>query len=225
MTALSFRLDRTGARRGDDGAEVTQAVPEPPQETGGEPGPAPQPKPDAPAPEGAQMTVPGQFWATIRFAFRTARRRAADITAAEGGWVNAALNGKPPSINDQRDYMNQRRWLEPGHEGGIADLLGEAYHAAYGVLGVAIGNAFSWLFAKPFHSTGAAAGFLTGTLVACKVSGLSFAHSALITVALAALMIAPVAVAAGALALRRAGARWWAGRRTVTVTTTQEEGD
>jgi hypothetical protein len=223
MTALSFKLNGTRAGRDDGGADATQAVPEPPQETGGVPGPAPQPEPAAQ--QGAQMTLPAQLWATVRFAFRAARLHGKDIAAAEGGWVNAALNGKPPSVNEQRSYLANRRWLEPGHEGGIADFLGEGYHVTYGIVGVAAGDFVSWLFAKPFHSVCAGGVFLITVLAACALTGLPAVRSVLVTAVLAVIMAAPVGLAAGVLAARRAGARWWADRRTVTVPATQEEGD
>ena len=222
MTALSFRLNTRSGRDGD-GADATQAVPEPPQETGGEPGPAPAPKPAGQ--EEAQMPVPARLGATIRFAFREARRRGKDIADAEGGWVNAALNGKPPSVNEQRGYLANRGWLEPGHEGGIADYLGEGYHVTYGIGGVGVADFAAWLFARPFRSGIAGAVFLSAVLAACALTGLPATRSALITLVLAVLMAAPVAIAAGLLALRRAAGRAWAERRTVTVTTTQEGED
>jgi len=107
-----------------------------------------------PAPEAAQEApaVPEpQAPAVIPHAFRTASRRAKDLAGREGGCVNGLLAGKPPSVNEQCDYLAQRRWLPPGHEGGIADKAGCWYHRLIGIPGVAFGNWISVTAARPFR--------------------------------------------------------------------------
>src|SRR5215471_3607122 len=117
---------------------------EPPDEA-----PVPAPVPDA-APEAPAVPEP-QVLAVIPHAFRAAGRRAKDLAEREGGWVSGLLAGKPPSVNEQCDYLHQRRWLPPGHEGGIADKAGCWYHRLIGIPGVAFGNWISVTAARPFR--------------------------------------------------------------------------
>src|SRR5215469_2961434 len=111
--------------------------------------PVPVPVPDAgqEAPAAPEPEAP----AVIPHAFRVAGRRAKDLAEREGGWVSGLLAGKPPSVSEQRDYLRQRRWLPPGHEGGIADKAGCWYHRLVGIPGVALGNWISATAARPFR--------------------------------------------------------------------------
>jgi hypothetical protein len=113
----------------------------------------PEPQPEAvPAPqEEGDMGTLEQCVAIVRHAFRVARRRSKDLAEKEGGWVNGLLAAKPPSVNEQREYLRNRAWLPPGHEDGIADQAGRWYHRLVGVPGVAVGNAISATFARPFR--------------------------------------------------------------------------
>jgi hypothetical protein len=158
-----------------------------------------------------------QSWAAVRHAFRMARRRGSDLAAREGGWVNSLLAGKPPSVNDQRDYLNQRRWLPPGHEGGIADRAGEGYHVAIGVPGVALGDWVSATCARPFRFAWTAAVFLAAVFGACQLAGLTVTASGLVTGALGGLLAGWLALVTALLAVRRSFARWRTERRTGTV--------
>ena len=84
--------------------------------------------------------------------FRAARRKIKETAERDGGWVNGLLAAKPPSVNEQRDYVHHRGWLPPGHEGGVADVAGVGFHRAIGYEGVSLGNAVSGICARPFGS-------------------------------------------------------------------------
>ena len=117
--------------------------PEEPPDEAPDPAPAPEAVQDAPAAPEALAVIP--------HAFRTARRRAEALAGREGGWVNGLLAGKPPSIAEQREYLRLRAWLPPGHEGGIADKAGAAYHRVIGIPGVVLGNWISATCSRPFR--------------------------------------------------------------------------
>jgi hypothetical protein len=126
--------------------------PETPQAAPAESAPAITVQPAAPAPaEGAQMSTLLHCRIVLAHAFTVARRRAKEAAEREGGWLNALLAAKPPSVNEQRDYLRTRGWLPAGHEGGIADVAGRWYHRLVGIPGVAAGNAVSALCARPFR--------------------------------------------------------------------------
>lgn len=183
---------------------------EPPSEPAPQQAPAaaePQPEAALAPQEGGSMGTLEQCVATVRHAFRVARRRAKDLAERDGGWVNAGLNGRPPSVNDQRDYLANRSWLPPGHEGGIADLEGQAYMVAIGIPGVAAGNAVSWLQARQFHFWWALAGWAAAVallLWLCRhLVPLSSRTIALCSLGPPAAAIAWIAAVAGVLLLRR----------------------
>jgi hypothetical protein len=116
--------------------------------------------------EAAAMPVLAQCVAVARHAFRLARRRGKDLAEKDGGWVNALLAAKPPSVNEQREYLRSRGWLPPGHEGGIADKAGRWYHRLVGIPGVAAGNAIASLCARPFR-------FFCALIAVCAVLALA----------------------------------------------------
>jgi hypothetical protein len=171
----------------------------------------PEPQPAGHAlvtPDGGRMSALDQSWAAVRHAFRMARRRGSDLAAREGGWVNGLLAGKPPSVSEQRDYLNQRRWLPPGHEGGIADKAGEGYQVAIGVPGVALGNLISATCARPFRFAWTAVVLLVAVFGACQwPAGLTVQVSGIVTATLAAVLCGYVSVVTALLALRRGFAR------------------
>ena len=101
--------------------------------------------------EAAAMPVLAQCVAVARHAFRVARRRGAEMSRREGGWVNAVLSAHPPSVHEQREYLRTRAWLPPGHEGGVADKAGAWYQRLVGIPGVAFGNWISATAARPFR--------------------------------------------------------------------------
>ena len=142
MTAIPFPL----LQREEQPAE-------PAQQTVQQPPAAPEPQPGSVlAPEeGERMGALAQCAAVVRHAFRVARRRGRDLAERDGGWVNGLLAAKPPSVAEQREYLRTRAWLPAGHEGGIADKAGTWYQRLIGVPGVALGNAVSATFARPFR--------------------------------------------------------------------------
>jgi hypothetical protein len=110
---------------------------------------APAPDPDAPEsvtpePEPAERaSVLARAWRTARATWREGARK-------EGGWVNDKLRWAGPSVEDQRGYLRARSWVEPGHEGGMADRAGEAYHAGIGIPGVVLANGAKAVAHRPF---------------------------------------------------------------------------
>ena len=101
--------------------------------------------------EAAAMPVLAQCAAVARHAFTMARKRGAEMSRREGGWVNAVLSAHPPSVHEQREYLRTRAWLPPGHEGGVADKAGAWYQRLVGIPGVAFGNWISATAARPFR--------------------------------------------------------------------------
>lgn len=136
-------------RRAPATEPAVQVPPEPPQAARTETNPVIAVQPAVQTPAEAPKMSASQF---LRHHWRAAGRTAKDMADREGSVVNGLLAGKPPSVAEQRDYLHNRRWLPDGHELGIADILGVGYHWAYGIWGVALGNAISALAAKPFRA-------------------------------------------------------------------------
>jgi hypothetical protein len=151
MTLPLLRLD--GAPREAPGPVPAPETPQAarPETQLLEPGTAVQPAAPAPAVREAKMGTLLHCRIVLAHALRIARRHAKDLSQREGGWVNALLAAKPPSVNEQREYLRIRGWLPPGHEGGIADKGGTFYQRFIGIPGVTAGNAWSAVFARPFR--------------------------------------------------------------------------
>ena len=132
---------RTLRLRGASSPAPEAETPEPPQAARTETVIAAQPA--APPGGTAQMSTAG--W------LRGARRKASEPSQQEGHWVRDGLAGRPVSVDQQRAHLANRGWLDPGHENGLADRIGEAFLVAVGIPGVAIGNFVSWLCARPLR--------------------------------------------------------------------------
>jgi hypothetical protein len=61
----------------------------------------------------------------------------------EGGVLHRMWNGQPRSMAQAAEYRRSRRWVKPGHEGGVADKGGAAFHAVIAPPLKVIGLAFS----------------------------------------------------------------------------------
>lgn len=181
---------------------------------GGDQDPAPPAAGPEPAAEQVpQAAAPARAAAAARW-FRNAGRQ---IEAREESWAARALAGHMPSVNDQRDYLANKRWLKPGHEGGYADRLGEAYHVAYGIPGVASGNARAWSWMRPWRSLLGFARILLLVFAAGRIAGKSPAtceHAAIIA---AAAMAVWYGLVFGLLEAARAWQRARAGRKASTA--------
>jgi hypothetical protein len=209
---ISFPL----LRREPAPSEVPAPVAEPVPEVTDQVPAIPEPKPAGHAltrPGGGRVDVFTQCRMFAQAKFRAARRRARDASAREGNWVSGFLAAKPRSVDEQRGYLANRRWLPPGHEGGIADRLGEAYQVAYGIPGVAAGNAVSLTFKHGFRFAMVTAGLLVVLFAACKfVLRLPAVTSLLVPGLLAAVLTGWLVLVLALLAGRRAFAQWRAER-------------
>lgn len=160
---------------------------------------------------GDRMSVLDQVIAVIRHGFRQGRRQARDMSSREGGWVNAGLNGRLPSVNGQRDYLANRRWLPPGHEEGIADRVGEAFYAGIGVPAIAAVNLTGWMLMRLYHFL-----VVLGVILAAVFLFTSLAAglpaASLVTAALFSAVTGYLVLTGLLLAARRACGKWRAER-------------
>jgi hypothetical protein len=164
-------------------------------------------------PDGGRVDPFTQCLMFARVKLRAARRRARDASDREGNWVSDFLAAKPRSVNEQRSYLGNRRWLEPGHEGGVVDRAGEAYQVAYGIPGVALCNAGSLTFKHAYRFTGVTAVLLVALFAGCKfVLGLPAGTSAAVPGVLAAILAGWWLLVLAVLTGRRAFAQWRAER-------------
>jgi hypothetical protein len=131
-----------------------------PEEHDAQPTPPPPEQPDAGAGQaggpvatlsGGQVTLLDQAGAAISHALRSARLRIGEMSEQDGGMIHGIVHGQPPSLKDQTRYLRGRGWVPPGHDGGWSERLGVLYHLLIGVPGVAAGNAFSALCARPLR--------------------------------------------------------------------------
>jgi len=165
------------------------------------------------APGEGKAGVLAEFSLSVAHAIRAGRRNIRELASAEGNWVSAFLAAKPRSVDEQRGYLANRRWLPPGHEGGIADRAGEAFQVAIGVPGVALGNAVSLTCKHALRFTIAAFVILTALFAACRfVLRLPPGTCVAIPAVLAGVLAGYVAAVAALLFARRAFARWRAQR-------------
>jgi hypothetical protein len=104
-----------------------------------------------PALEGRRLTVQEQAHALAKDTARAGWRRFRKACAEPGGFIHALMSEKPPSVTEQVAYAEGRRWVTAGHDGGIADVAGTAYHKLIGINGVAWHDAMAALYAKPFR--------------------------------------------------------------------------
>lgn len=141
--------------------------------------------------------------AVVAHAFRAARRHAASMAAREGSWLGGVLAGHPPSVTGQRDYLRQRKWLPPGHDGGIADKAGEAYHIGIGVPGVALGDLIAALAARPFRAAWTLVVILVALPVAFALAGFGVGSGLFADAVLTGVVAAYLMIIAGLLAACR----------------------
>lgn len=133
------------------------------------------------------MGLREQIQTSVVHAFRLARRRSRDLAAREGGMVAGLLSAKPPSIREQDEYAKSRNWVPPGHDGGTLEGMGVIYHALAGRPGVAIHDALSAMWSRPFRF--------------CVTAGIAFTLGLIVLIALGQVMIAALACTALALAV------------------------
>lgn len=101
--------------------------------------------------EGRQMTFAEQTRAAARQAWRQARRNIREMRNHPGGMINHWLAQAGPSVDDQSRYKREKRWVPLGHDDGVADKAGTAYHTVIGVPGVAFFGACKAIVARPFR--------------------------------------------------------------------------
>jgi hypothetical protein len=177
------------------------------------PAAAPQPAVALAKPEEGETGVLAKLSLDVAHAIRAGRRNLHELASREGNWLAAFLAAKPRSVDEQRAYLANRRWLPPGHEGGIADRAGEAFQVAIGVPGVAFFNAGSLTCKHALRFTIAAFVILVALFGACRfVLYLPPATCMAAPLVLAGVLAGWVALVAAVLAARRAMARWRAER-------------
>lgn len=200
MTSLMkfpLRLDPDGD---DDGREAARpAADEAPAEPGSESRPA-----QLVLLDGGQMSERDQLLATLAHAFRAARRRARDLSEREGGLPRSLLEGKAPSVAEQRRYARDRKWAPPGHDGGILEGMGAVYGATAGPLVTALGQSLAAIGPYPLRASIAAGLSLLAANVALLLAHCKFAA---IVTDLAAGALAALWIGSGYLLMRLTEAR------------------
>lgn len=145
----------------------------PPADDTGEPTQPMEVVPAAPAPlAGRQMGFldqarhqAGYTWLQVRQARHT-----------EGGIIHRLYHGQPRSMAMHADYVRNRRWVKPGHEGGVADKGGVAYHMTIGNPLVAVGNTVTAVGESPLKFGIA---YLAGVLPLTELALIGFHHTTL----------------------------------------------
>ena len=96
--------------------------------------------PAAPAPlAGRQMG----FLDQMRAQAGHTRMQARQARHLEGGVFHRLYHGQPKSLAQHAEYRQSRRWVKPGHRGGVADKGGAAFHKTIAPPLKVIGLAFS----------------------------------------------------------------------------------
>ena len=165
---------------------------------GPEPDPVPEPVPEQVpvTPEPGRVNAAARAWHAAGSTWREGAKR-------EGGWIHFALRWQGPSVDDQRDYLRDRGWLEQGHEEGLADRAGEAYHAGIAIPAVAVLNAAKAAASRPFVAAWAAVVTLPFLFFVLRVAGVSGQAAGAVC---GALIVAPLAYV-GLIMLALAGYR------------------
>src|SRR5215472_12279551 len=82
-----------------------------------------------PAAESAPGQEPGAAVAPAATQARSVSRRArAELGARPGSWRHGARHGQPSSIHQHRTYVQSRRWVPAGKEGGFWDWEGRIFY-------------------------------------------------------------------------------------------------
>jgi hypothetical protein len=87
----------------------------------------------------------------IVFLCREVRARIRYWRDLDGGMINGLLSAKPPSVMEQAEYARAKTWVPDGHDGLVSERAGVIYHATLGRFGVAAGDAWSAVHARPFR--------------------------------------------------------------------------
>jgi hypothetical protein len=146
-----------------------------------------------PALEGRRLSVQEQAQALAADTWRAGWRRFRKACGTPGGFIHGLMAEKPPSVTEQVAYAEGKRWVTAGHDDGVADVAGSAYHRFIGIQGVAWHDAMAALYAKPFRL--AAAMVIVAVFSAPVVLALGWFPWLIIT-ALLRVIVFPLAVAA-----------------------------
>lgn len=116
-----------------------QVVPDPADDAGETTQPM-EVVPVAPAPlAGRQMGFLDQMRAQAGHTLMQVRH----ARHTEGSLPHRLWNGQPRSMAMHAEYRRSRRWVKPGHEGGVADKGGAAFHAVIAPPLKVVGNSIS----------------------------------------------------------------------------------
>ena len=99
------------------------------------------------------------------------RQQVREARHREGGVVHRLWHGQPRSMAQHAEYVAERRWVKPGHKGGVADKGGVAFHAVIGKPGVAVGNAIAKTCSSPLAFTYTYFGVLAAAEVSLIIAG------------------------------------------------------
>jgi hypothetical protein len=148
--------------------------------------------PVAPAPlAGRQMSFPAQVQAQAGHTLMLARH----ARHTEGSLPHRMWHGQPRSMAQHAEYRQSRRWVKPGHEGGVADKGGAAFHTVIGPPLKAVGLAFSAAGDSPVIF---GVGYLAGVVPLTCLALIGFHHTTL-AIWIAVIHVAIIAVAVLAL--------------------------
>ena len=113
------------------------------------------------------MSTREQAGAAIRYAFRQARGHWRD--SRRGGILKWFEDWKPASITEQFTYRDGRGWVPPGHENGLSDQAGVAYHTYVAIPVKYALNFAEWVIERPFRFAVALGLFALFATAACFV--------------------------------------------------------
>jgi hypothetical protein len=151
---MGLPTDFLGHLNGPDGPGASQDT----GESDGVAAPAgPAGEADAAAPE----QEPGAAVASPAAQARAVSRRArAELGARPGSWRHGARHGQPSSVHQHRVYVESRRWVPVGGEGGFWDWEGRVFYRLIGDHVHRLGLGIAWAGDRQFRFWPVLAGFL-----------------------------------------------------------------
>jgi hypothetical protein len=113
------------------------------------------------------MSTRQQATAAIRHAWQQARLHWRQ--SRRSGILNWFEDWKPASVTEQIAYRNGRGWVPEGHDGGLSDQFGVAYHTYWAVPAKYVLNFACWIVERPFRFFAASGLFALFVTAVCVV--------------------------------------------------------